>query len=199
MSTQKIIPVLKQHPLAVACGVLAIALLAVAALRGTAYSDSEQRYGELVSEVDEMETNEKNSIGLSEDVETINQLAAEIESRLMREEARADHYRYFLSLAEDSKVSLMDPSLSTFLVPGTKGGNLMTSELAQAEYRLQVKGEFKQVMDFLYRLSVGRYLTRIDGMSLTANSALGNDMVQAALTVRILASAPPKPASTKKK
>ncbi|MBC2593434.1 hypothetical protein H5P28_04090 [Ruficoccus amylovorans] len=199
MSTQKIISMLKQHPLAVACAVLAVVLLAVVALRGTTYSDSEQRYDKLVSEVDEMEVNEKNSIGLSEDVETINQLAAEIESRLMREEARADHYRYFLSLAEDSKVSLTDPSLSTFLVPGTKGGNLMTSELAQAEYRLQVKGEFKQVMDFLYRLSVGRYLTRVDGMSLTANSALGNDMVQAALTVRILASAPPKPASTKKK
>ncbi|QYY37188.1 hypothetical protein [Ruficoccus sp. ZRK36] len=167
-------------------------MVALAFFRGGSLVDSESRYNEALSEADEMEQNEQNAIGLAEDVEQINKIVEETESRLMRENARADHYRYFLSLAEGSKVTMSDPVMIRSLVPGTKGVNVVTQKLAQIEYRLSLQGNFNQIMDFLYLLSTGRYLTRVDAMAMAGEPDMGPDIVTVNLSIRILATPPPK-------
>lgn len=193
MNAQKLITLIKQHPLATGCALVTLVLLALMFLRSAALGDAEAQYNQVVSEIDEMDQNEKNSIGLSEDVDKVNALVGDIESRLMIERARADHYRYFLSLAETSKVTLQDPVFESYLAPGQKDVVIMTAELAEVTYRLNVRGDFNHVMDFISQLSSGRYLARVDEMSIEGAPTLGKDMAQAALTVRILAAAPPKP------
>jgi hypothetical protein len=192
MNAQKLITLIKQHPLATVCALVTLVLLALMFLRGAALGDAEAHYDQVVAEIDEMDQNEKNSIGLSEDVDKVNVLVEDIQSRLMVERARADHYRYFLSLAEASKVSLQDPVFESYLAPGQKDTVVMTEQLAEVTYRLNVRGDFNHVMDFIYQLSSGRYLARVDDMSIEGAPALGKDMSQADLTVRILAVAPPK-------
>jgi hypothetical protein len=198
MNAQKLIALIKQHPLATACALVTLVLLGLMFLRGAALGDAEAQYNQVVSEIDEMDQNEKNSIGLSEDVDKINVLVEDIQSRLMVERARADHYRYFLSLAEASKVTLQDPVFESYLAPGQKNVVIMTEQLAEVTYRLNVRGEFNHVMDFIYQLSSGRYLARVSEMSIEGAPALGKDMAQASLTVSILAVAPPKPEKKEK-
>ncbi|MDP0496985.1 MAG: hypothetical protein Q7Q73_12355 [Verrucomicrobiota bacterium JB024] len=198
MNAQKLIALIKQHPLATACALVTLVLLGLMFLRGAALGDAEAQYNQVVSEIDEMDQNEKNSIGLSEDVEKINVLVEDIQSRLMVERARADHYRYFLSLAEASKVTLQDPVFESYLAPGQKNVVIMTEQLAEVTYRLNVRGEFNHVMDFIYQLSSGRYLARVSEMSIEGAPTLGKDMAQASLTVSILAVAPPKPEKKEK-
>ncbi len=192
MNSQKLIALIRHHPLAAACILVALTMVGLAVFRSAALADSEDRYARAIDKVDEMEQNEKNAIGLEEDVEKINELVTNIDSRLMVERARADHYRYFLSLAEASKVNLTDPSFSAYLTPGEKGVTIMTQQLSQVEYRLRLDGDFNHILDFLYRLTNGHYLIRVDGMTVIGDPSLGPGIVQVKLVIRILATPPPK-------
>lgn len=191
MNTEKLITIAKQYPVAVLCGILSVIMLVLLYLRGSVLDDTDRAYQEALTKVERIDTNEKNAIGLEEDVEGMTALVESINARLLKEEGKADHFRYFLALAEASDVDLSDPVFRGMYVAGEKNTPILTKELSQVEYDLRVQGEYSKVLDFIYRLRTGRKFMRIDLLRLRPDPVMPAGVVTT-LTVRALAETPPK-------
>lgn len=187
MDSKKLIALLKQYPIAVAA--LGVSLIFALVLYFTmdTLAAREASYQDLMSEVDVMRQNDLNAIGLEDDVAKAQRMVADIERRLILEDAKASHYQYFLGLAEASRISIDDPVPGTFLNPGARGVNIETKEFAQMEYSLKVQGDFGQVLDFLYLLKTGDYFVRITRMKLAPPRQGERNDISAELLIRVLA------------
>lgn len=186
MKSEEIIAKLKQYPIALGGAVVSLLLVVVLYFTSGTIDTLNQQYEQLESRIETIKSNERNSFGLSEQVETAQTILEEINSRLMIDEAKAEHYAYFLGLAEASDVNIQDPRYDAFYNPGEKGVKISTSEFAQIGYALQINGLYKNVFDFLYRLRTGQHFVTTRSLSLTKDHSLNGSLI-AEIQVRVLA------------
>lgn len=189
MNSEQLIAKLKQYPLALICLLVVLVMFVLIFLRGDRLPTLEAEAQTLQQTVDVINTNSKNSVGLAQNVEQLQQLTENIDSRVIDPEAKTDNYRYFLAMAEKAEVQLVDPSMSKV----ASGAGMKVYPLV--EYPLSVSGEFDNVLKFLYYLRTGRHIIRIDAMTLSPKegSAVKYN-VQASVQISGIG----KPAETKK-
>lgn len=187
MNAQALLAKLKQYPMAVAGAVVALIFLALLYFTSGKVAELEGRYTDIETELDTILKNNENAVGLADDLVEANKLVEDIDGRLMIDGATADHYRYFLGLAESSGVSLSDPVNGGYLNPDEKGVSIETKEFAQIDYSLIVKGEFPQILNFLYGLRTGKYFVRESRLQVTTSQAAEGPVVNVEMLVKVLA------------
>ncbi len=188
MNSQALIKLLKQYPAAIGGGVLCLILTAILFLRWDRLAELEFAYEEADRESELIRQNEINAVNLNANLQSLEAYVAEIDTRLMQPDARTDHYRYFLQLAERSGVHIDEPTLAEVLGPGAGGQE--TTQYGQAEYGLRASGAYPKVLEFVRSLQLGHYISRIDRLEIypipaTAAQA-GSPQVAAEIRVRFL-------------
>ncbi len=186
MNAQALLAKLKQYPLAVAGTVIALIFLVLLYFSSSTVSDLEGRYTEIETELNTILKNNENAVGLEQELTEANKLVEELDERLMLDDAKADHYQYFLGIAETSGVSISDPVYGGYLNPDEKGVKVDTKEFAQIEYSLDISGEYQQVLDFLYGLRTGKYFIRESRLALSTRQDANGPVVEAEMVVKIL-------------
>ncbi|MGE9296215.1 MAG: hypothetical protein ACQKBV_08030 [Puniceicoccales bacterium] len=197
MNTEELIAKLKQYPLAVGCGVIVLIAAVLIFLRGGRLEVLETEYEEKLAKSELMSSNVNNAVDLEAHVTQINELVASVDSRLVDAEARPENYRYFLRLAENSQVNLTDQSTAKKAVAESSGNSVYTT----VTFDLVVSGEYKNVLRFLYNIRTGRYISRIDGMTMrpSQTAGAGDNVVTVDLKVVNLGIPDPEPEKKKKK
>jgi len=168
MNSEQLLAKLKQYPLAVGCVLVIIVMLVLSFLRGDRISALQAEADQLQAQDEVIDANAKNAHELPKNLETLQEIAENIDSRVIDPEANTDNYRYFLGMAEAANVQLVDPSTGKVSQPK----DMKVYPLVNIP--LQVTGEFKNVLKFVYLLRTGNYIIRIDRMLLTPREGGGN-------------------------
>lgn len=198
MTTQDFINKVKQYPFAVGGGLLSLVLLGLLFFTWDRLAQLETEYDSLENEVHVIQRNEINAVGLPEDVARAEALVEQVNQRLMQDDAKAEHYRYFLGLAEKSGVFMSDPRYSQLLLPDVKGASIKTKEFAQIVYFIELTGSFREAIDFLYLLRSGKHFVTLTSLEMQADENVGGDSVRAAIRANILAAIPDSAKKEKK-
>ncbi|GHB94260.1 hypothetical protein [Cerasicoccus arenae] len=160
MNTQQLIAKLKQYPLAVGCTLVLVVMLVLGFLRSDRLPELNTQYDALQQEAEKINSNSQNAVDLAANLEKLNALVSNIESRLIDTDANTDNYRYFLGMAERAGVNLVDPST------GTRKGDPNMKVYPIVEFNLSISGSFENVLKFLYELRTGRHIMRVESLSI---------------------------------
>lgn len=185
---KKILGKLRAYPVAIGAGAVALLLLVAIVFRSTAIGALETELTLKESEWNRISGNQKRARNLEEHLAAIKEGKAQVASRLMDPEERALNYDYFYSLEDQSGVRLI--RLNQGGVIDTKGSNIpgieQFKEYQLVGYTISIEGEFEQMVDFLSRLSNGRYLTRISTFTISRAQRANAGTLSANLQLQIL-------------
>ncbi|MEO0796454.1 MAG: hypothetical protein AAFX93_14890 [Verrucomicrobiota bacterium] len=197
MNSEVIIAKVKQYPLAFICGGVLLVAVVLTFLRSDRLPSLETEYEQTLTESDLMNTNRENSVNLEENLAKMQEIVTGIDSRLIDSEAATDNYRYLLQMAEKSGVNLMDPSRGQVI--GAKAAGM--NEYPLVQFSVSVSGPYKNVLIFLYELRTGKYIVRIESLTMSPSNqtAIGSDEVRASIKFSGLGIPPEKEPEEKKK
>ena len=186
MNTAKIIDAIKSYPIVTASALLSIIILLLIFFTSGSLPELETQFTDTEYKAEQVEKNNVNSIGLKQNLSELEHIDVDIRSRLMQEGELADHYRYFLGLAEANEVRISDPKMTQYMSPKDKKTKINTKQFAQVQYAIQIFGEFKKVVAFLYDLRTGWYFTRIIDMEIQTTGEINENAVVMLLTIRVV-------------
>lgn len=175
MNAQQILAKLKQYPLAVGCVVVIIVMMGLSFMRGDRIVGLQNEAEQLQKQFDTILANAKDANELPENLDQIQALAEAIDSRVIDPDAKTDNYRYFLGMAEQANVNLVDPPTGQVSKPAEMKVYPLVS------FPLQVSGEFKDVLNFVYLLRTGKHIMRIDSLTLSPRDSSGKYVVSMSL------------------
>lgn len=164
IETKDLVALLKKRPLAIACSVLSLALIAAIYLRSG-------RTGELTGQLQQKEREGqrilddiRNGANLPEQYQTLTSATKELESRLIYGSERARNQQYFYRIESDTGVT--EVNLQPSATP-TSGKNKSKGRYSPVTFDVTVRGDFSQILKFLRRLETGQHFYRLVTASVT--------------------------------
>ena len=171
MKPDAIIAKIKQYPIASGAGVLAVVLAVLLYLLGPRVEALESELSDLESELQTIETNAAQAVGLDIQVETVQKALDDITGRLIDRNAKAVNLDYFYSLERETGLTIVDVSQSNPVASAKPNPGKPQLNLYEAiGFRVVIDGGFRQVLKFLYELERGAHFTRIDSFNLAESS-----------------------------
>lgn len=171
MTAADLVPLLKKHPVSVACAVVILACVGLWYYRGDVIALSQTEYEAKSGEANQMVSNVKGAPGLAEQVTEIQGLAKELASRLVRADQLAVNLQYFYKLEADHGVKLLD--VRQLVQPARRGPKTIYDRVP---FSLTVQGSYPQLVKFLGELENGRHLCRINTASFNQPVASGDGL-----------------------
>ncbi|WP_309385536.1 hypothetical protein [Cerasicoccus frondis] len=197
MNSQQILTKLKQYPLAAICVLIVIVMLALTYLRSSNLPNLNAEYDTLQEEADIISRNSSNAVDLAANLDELNKLVANVDSRLIDADSITANYRYFLAMGERSKIRYAnDPPAASYSAPAS------LKTYASAEFTsVSIQGSYENVLNYLYELRTGDYLMRVNSLSISPKPSSGKYEVVASLNISGLAKRRPEaePKKGKKK
>lgn len=170
MDVQIILAKLKQYPIAVVSGILAIAFLAGMYFRGGAVPEMQAELDELTSQVNIIRRNTDNAVGLEADLERMRELVASVEDRLMVREQRAINVQYFYAFEnEEDIINIISVNQVAPNPAGPRGqaGGSPLDNYDVIQFSAQAEGTFDEVLRLFHRLRNGEKIIRIRDFGLS--------------------------------
>ncbi len=161
MKTEDLVAYLKRYPIPFLSAFIVVVALLAAYLRLNVNTELEGRYQTVSAEGETVMRNIVNGSGLQEQVEVINALGKDMESRLVRPAELAKNLQYFYRLEGETGAKLGELRQ----VPPT---NLPKAKRAfqPVEYSLVVTADFPVLLDYMHRLEQGPAFYRMKNFSL---------------------------------
>lgn len=163
-----IVGLLKKRPLAIACGVLSVALIAGIYFRSG-------RAGELAGELQQKEREGqrilddiRNGANLPEQYQTLTAATKDLEARLVYSSERARNQQYFYRIESDTGVT--EVNLQPSAAP-TSNKRKSKSIYAPVSFDVTVRGDFSQILKFLQRLETGQHFYRLITAAVTRDAS----------------------------
>jgi hypothetical protein len=189
-SGNKFINTLKDYPLAVACFVFILVCAAAIFMRGGAALELSAKEADLNSRIRTIDQNVKNAKDLEEEVEELKVLVEQFELRLFNREQRAININFFYGIEDRldvriANISQSDAGNAIF----AKGGPRELKLHSTIGYNIALKGQFDEILTFLYELYRVDALIRVADFQITvANARDGEEgLLDARLKVLVLA------------
>ncbi len=152
-SSNKLVRILKEYPLAVLSVVVIIICSAVIFLRGGAALELSAKEADLNSRIRTIDQNVKNAKDLKEDVEEVNLLVEQIEARLFNRDQRAVNINFFYAIEDRLNVRIANISQMPTEDPVyAKGGAHELKLHSTISYNISLNGRFDDILTFLYEL-----------------------------------------------
>lgn len=186
MNAELILERIKAYPIAVAGLVLTLILGVVLYLRSGNLPELQAQYDTAEKQVEAIKRNSINAVNLKADLEELEVITEEIESRLMRAGDKSENLQYFYELEESSEVSMQNPVLAGYQDVGKKSP-LRTKVFAQLNYRLSFQGTFPAVLGFMYQMRTGKHFMVLDSVRISPVSSVSGEIVQADVSLGVLA------------
>lgn len=163
MNSQQLIAKLKQYPLAVICSLVILVMLGLSFVRSGNLPELNAQYDTLQNEAETVRQNSSNAVDLPANLSELEKLVENVDSRLIDADAITANYRYFLSLGERSNISYVaDPPAATYK------SSTSLKKYALAEFtNVSIRGQYEDVLNYLYLLRTGDYLLRVDFISIS--------------------------------
>ena len=166
----------------------------------------QQEYGERLVQISR---NSRNAYHLAKDLNEAEEMAREIEARLLSASRKAYTLRIFYALEKLTQIKIEEPrhiETLLFTLPEKEdeveeAENAMSAEGEETEgqvtfnkptylvmtYGMRLEGSFRQILEFLYRLHIGSYFMRITAIDIRLpEESESAGILQAELTVEIL-------------
>ena len=183
MTGEDLIALLKKKPIvSLSVGVCVVCAL-IWYFRADAMSDAASEYNSKSTEDQAMAADLRNGSGLPHQVELMQLAEKQLNARLIHASRLASNLQYFYRLESETGVKLIDARQQA-LNPTKPGSN---PPFIRVPFALVVSGEYKQVMNFLYRLEAGRHFCRFNSVNLTkSTSASTADAMALTLGIELL-------------
>ena len=189
-SSNNLIRTLKDYPLAVLCAIIILICGVLIFLRGGAVVELTAQETDLNSRIRTIEQNLRNAKDLKAQVEEVEQLVAQIESRLFDRDQRAVNINFFYSLEDrlDIRISTIDQMPAEYAIYA-KGGARELKLQSTIGYNLSVNGQFHEILIFLHELDQVDPLIRIAAFQVLQanNRGEGQGILEARLQLIVLA------------
>lgn len=154
----------KRRPLLFTCGALCLALGLGLYFRSGLPAELETRLAEREKEMKRLGNNVKFSAQLDAQLQTLRRANEVVSAGALRPAELARNQQLFFRLEAESGVKLVDiRQLAT--PPPTKGAPAPVAYVS-VPFSLTIRGDFEQIMDFLYRLDHGPTLSRVTSASM---------------------------------
>lgn len=181
MNKDVFIALIKKYPLAIICLFVSIGSIATIFVRGDLSSELENEEVSLNSQLKILNTNTKNSVGLAEQVRTLEAIVDSFKSRLIDPEQRAVNTNFFYSLEQLAPIRVASINIRNGNDPNfSKDGPNTLSENRHINCDLSIKGTFQEIVLFLNKIrNVDPFLrvTRVDlRVASSANNAYDADL-----------------------
>jgi hypothetical protein len=160
MTGADLIASFKKHPVGFACGSLCVILGALLYIRGDKIAQNQATYTSKAVEASTFIANVRNSENLPKQVEEMQALAKELDSRLIRPGQLAVNLQYFYKLEAENEVKLVD------IRQGNPPKNAKTMFVG-IPYAVSVQGSFKQLVTLLRKLEAGPHFCHFTNVSFT--------------------------------
>lgn len=176
---------LKRYPLAVGCFLLALLSVGTFVFRGGLLEAQTNEEQQLEARLRVIRANQKNAIGLEEDVTAIEGLQASLEERLFLRGKRAINIDYFYSLGDDLGVRVNSVNQGGEVPMLSKDGAHQLKLYSSINFTLNVEGSFQQLMEFVFKLHAIDAIAR--GSNFSLNRTRDGGLLGMQLQISVLA------------
>ncbi|MGZ0656035.1 hypothetical protein ACWPKS_10570 [Coraliomargarita sp. W4R72] len=188
-SDNKLIRNLKNYPLAVLCFVVILICAIVIFVRGDAAMELNAKEADLNSRIRTIDQNVKNSKNLEQEVDEIQLLVEQIETRLFNRNQRAVNINFFYALEDRLDVRITNIGQMPAGDPiYSKGGARALKLHSTIGYNISLTGQFDEILVFMYELHRVDPLIRVADFQIADSSRQGSPgSLEARLRVIVLA------------
>lgn len=169
----------------VICAVLSTILIGVIYLRSSRLPTLEIEKEKMDAQWHAIDENKIRDFNLENHLEKLNSIDKEIEERLMSIDSKAINYQYFYKLEKSSKVRIEALNQRGIIASDAKTPELEYEFFQPIEFTVTAAGNFKQVMDFLYKLQHGMYFTLIKNFSCSQNFSETENLISLSITLEV--------------
>lgn len=166
----------KKHPVGVICGLLSLACGVILYLGSDNIETTKASLEKIGKQSQEIISNVRNSSGLSQQTEAMQNAAKQLEERLVKASQLATNLQYFYRLESDTGVKLTDVRQNQI---GRAGSTIHIG----VPYTVTFQGTFSQILAFLERVESGKHLSKFSSVSF--NKAAGADRTNSVLSVNM--------------
>lgn len=166
MTSSDLVIVIKKQPVGFACGMLSLVLAGFLYYRASAIDEKQTEYETKSAEAAKIVSNVTTSKNLPEQVQEIQSLTKDLESRLVNAGQLAINQQYFYKLELENEVKLLEVRQNN---QQKKGATVYSG----VSFSVTVQGPFKKIMNFLNHIENGRHLCRFTGAVFSKNRTSG--------------------------
>jgi Tfp pilus assembly protein PilO len=189
-SGKQLLGKLKDYPLALLCSLVIIVCAVIIFVRGDGSLELSAKESDLTSRIRTIDQNVKNSKDLKAEVQELQGLVDELNSRLFNREQRALNINFFYDIEDRLGIRISNISqLATGDAVFDKGGPRELKLYTTIGYSISMSGQFEEVLTFLYELDRVDPLVRIVDLQVgEGNNRTGNTgMLETRLKLLVLA------------
>lgn len=193
MTGADLLALIKKHPIAFACGLIALLCGVALYLRSDAVDEAQRLFEEKDKESQKIALNARHTTGLAEQVQEIQGDAKQLESRLLRAGNLANNLQFFYRLENETGVKLVDVRQNP---PPPAKQNAPKTLFIPVSFSLTLQGSYPQIWAFLRRIETGPHFARFDRLTVSKLEAGGRtesgggaaapDQMNAVFTVELL-------------
>lgn len=177
MSNDELVSFLKQHPLKMACGLLALLSGVGIYLINSRIAETTALLEQKTTEGTRLAANVRNAAQLPEQLGALTSATEKMQSRLIRGSQLATNLQYFYRLESDSGVELLDLR-QTSSAPTTANSGV--------GFAVSVRGEFATLVGYLKQLENGPHYSRILTASMSGSSVDRTGPITLSLSLELL-------------
>jgi hypothetical protein len=180
MTNEALMSLLRKNPLSVGCALVSLGLIAAIYFRSDEIPTREAELLEKSAEGERHALNLKNAHELKEQFDTLVAANKEIDSRLIRVDARAANSEYFYKIESATGVKLIDPRQNGAVAP--KAGGKFTA----VGFSVAAQGDLTQLLNFLHHLESGEHYCRVMNANLALSGVKRDAPMTLSLTLEVL-------------
>lgn len=181
MTTEQLLAKLKQYQVASICAVIVVALGGLAFFRADLVPGLQHERDSIEAEWLALRFNKTQSVELTEQLQKLEALVAEIDSRALTRAEKTVNQTYFYQTARHANVDVLEYSQVVEPVAKNDEKDKEESRYERIAFHVRVSGGFSEIANFVHELRVGRHFVRINEFSTDVSSDAGPEV----LTVNI--------------
>ncbi|MBC2606840.1 hypothetical protein [Pelagicoccus albus] len=187
MSLETILAYLKKNYVVVASGLVALVCISFYLYRGKSITVLEADYDDLSVRHTRILRNLKNASDIEVDLERLDQLQADVESRLFLPEDLATNQRYFYQIESTTGVEMTSLQQLLKALPTGKNAKKARKKAQKSPYQelvydMNIHGTYPEVLEFMRGVEGGKALAALDGFSVVP---INGASVETRLNMRI--------------
>ena len=182
---------IRQFPILFVCGILIPLALVLLFMRGPKVIEYEADLADLEREWQSIQKNVERSVGLEDDIVSLNEGLKTLDGRLMNVDEVASNYEFFYGLERQSEITVRQFSQGD----ASDGRNLpigmdKMQHFSCIPYDVVISGTLAQILGFLDTLDRQNFIVRVDLLTLSKPGDAGpeSEALNARLKCHVLAS-----------
>ena len=173
----------REYPTICVCVVLSVFLLAGVVVRSGNLSDARESLELASREGTRIDDNIKNSLNLSEHLDSLRAVSENVDARLIRPAELARNLQYFYRMESETgvRITALDQRSAR-----SGGDDEEENVYLRVPYEMALSGEFGDVISFFHSVENGRHFARIRNFEITGSQRTETTALNMTLNIDLL-------------